>query len=190
VILKTQKNFRRIFLVLVPHRDARLVLRNYSARLFKAGFATAYHFPWVAPLAAVSRALEDAELKKCSRILREAIGSKIYADKAAVCPFEGDALFGPYIDIGDLSGALKEAAGKVTEIFPLPVIRTCLLPASDSENAALPAPPQLSFRAAAIANMHWRREDEDGAFCVKWKIGKLCWLSAARSVKNISCGDD
>jgi len=179
VILKTQKNLTHIFLVLVPHRDTRLVLRNYSADLFKAGFAGAYHFPWVAPLASLSRAFDDAELKHFSRALREIVGSKIHADKATFCAFDEDALFGPSIDIDDLSGALKEVAGKVTEIFARPVIGSCLL-TSDAENAALPAPPQLSFRAAAAANMYWRRTDEGGACCVKWKIGKLFWLPSAK----------
>jgi len=181
VDLITQKKHKNIFLALVPHRDTRLVLRKYSADLFKAGFAGAYHFPWVAPLASLSRALDDAELKHCARALREAVGGKIYAEKAAFCAFKEDVLFGPRIDISGLSDILKEAAEKVTEIFPQPVIGSCLLPLSDTENAVLPAPPQLSFRAAAAANMYWKRSDEDGAFCVKWKIGKLCWLPAARS---------
>jgi len=177
--LNTEKN-TRIFLVLVPHRDIRLVLRNYSADLFKAGFAGAYHFPWAAPVASLSRALDDAELKNCARVLREAVGSKICADKAGTCAFGEDALFGPCIDIGDLSDVLKNVTGKVTEIYPQPVIGSCLLSASDTENAALPAPPQLSFRAAAAANMYWRRKDEGGVLSVKWKIGKLFWLPSGR----------
>ena len=176
VVLITQKKLKNIFLVLVPHRDVRLILRNYSASLFRGGFSGAFCFPWAAPLASLSRALNEAELKNCSRILREALGSKIYADKAAVCPFEEEALFGPRIDIGSLSGALTDAAVKVTKIFPQPVIGTCLLPASDAENAALPPPPELSFRAAAVANLYWQRTDEGGALSVKWKIGNLRWL--------------
>jgi len=176
VILVTQKKLKRIFLVLVPHRDVRLVLRNYSASLFRGGFPWAFCFPWAAPLAALSRALDDAELKNCSRVLREALGSKICAGQPGVCAFEEAALFGPRIEIDNLPDVLKDAAGKVTEIFPQPVIGACLLPADEKENTALPPPPELSFRAAAIANLYWQRTDEGGALNVKWKIGKLCWL--------------
>jgi hypothetical protein len=177
-----------IFLVLVPHRDVRLVLRNYSASLFRAGFSGAFCFPWAAPLAALSRALNDAELKNCARVLREALGSKICAGQPGTCAFGNEALFGPRIDIGDLSGVLTDAAGKVTEIFPQPVIRACLLQANEAENAAFPPPPELSFRAAAVANLHWRRTDEGGALGVKWKIGKLCWLPPARKSEKIFQG--
>jgi len=184
VALVTHKKSKKLFLVLVPHRDIRLVLRKYSASLFKAGFAEAYNFPWVAPLAAISRALDDAQLKHFSRFLREAAGEKIRAGKAAFCAFQDAALFGPSVELGNLSdilgkGALKNAAEKVTEIFPDPVIGTCLLRPSHVENAALPEPPQLSFRAAAAANFFWKSEEKGGAVSVKWKIGKLFWLPAA-----------
>jgi len=174
--LITQKKLKDFYLVLVPHRDVRLVLRNYSVSLFKAGFSGAFSFPWAAPLAAVSRALNDAELKNCSRFLREALGNRICAARAGTCSFEDAVLFGPRIKIDSLPGIPKDAAGKVTEIFPQFVIGTCLLPASDAKNAALPAPPELSFRAAAVANLYWRRTDEGGALSVKWKIGNLRWL--------------
>ena len=165
-----------IFLVLVPHRDVRLVLRNYSALLFRAGFSGAFCFPWSAPLAALSRALDDVELKNCARVLREALGSKICAGQPGVCAFENESLFGPRIEIGGLPDALTNMAEKVTEIFPRPVIGVCLLPADEAENAALPPPPELSFRAAAVANLYWQRTDEGGALSVKWKIGNLRWL--------------
>jgi len=176
VLLVTQKKLNNIFLVLVPHRDMRLILRNYSASLFRAGFSGAFCFPWIAPLAALSRALDDAELKNCSRVLREIFGNKIYAAGAGTCAFEDVSIFGPRIEINGLPDALTNMAGKVTEIFPQPVIGACLLPASDAENAALPPPPELSFRAAAAANLYWQRTDEGGALSVKWKIGNLRWL--------------
>jgi len=178
--LISKKKDRKKFLVLVPHRDVRQEMRKYSASLFTAGFPGAFCFPWAAPLAALSQALNEEELKHFSRVLREIIGSKLYADKAAVCALEKETLFGPLIDIGDFSGAPGNAAEKVTKIFPHPVIGSCLL-TSCAESADLPAPPQLSFSAAAVANMHWTRTDEGGAFSVKWKIGKLFWLPAARS---------
>ena len=176
MILITQEKHKSIYLVLVPHRDVRLVLRNYSAALFRAGFSGAFCFPWAAPLAAVSQALNNAELKNCSRALREIAGSKICAEQAAACAFEGAALFGPRIDIDGLPGALADTAGKVTETFPRLVIGACLLQAAEAGSAALPAPPQLSFRAAALANMYWKSADKGGAFGARWKIGNLCWL--------------
>ena len=180
VLLVTQKKLKKIYLVLVPHRDVRLVLRNYSASLFRAGFSGAFCFPWAAPLAALSRALDDTELKNCARVLREALGSKIYAAKAAVCAFGDESIFGPHIEIDNLPDALTNAVGKVTEIFPQPVIGACLLQANEAENADLPQPPELSFRAAAVANLYWRRTDDGGALSARWKIGKLCWLPVAR----------
>ena len=175
----TQKKLKKIFLVLVPHRDVRLILRNYSASLFRAGFSGAFCFPWASPLAALSRALDDAELKNCSRVLRKALGGKIRAGKAAACAFEEAALFGPCIEINGLPDALTDMSGKVTEVFPRPVIGACLLSANEAENAALPPPPELLFRAAAVANLYWQRNDEGGALSVRWKIGNLCWLPKA-----------
>ena len=178
MILITQKTHKNIFLVLVPHRDVRLVLRNYSNSLFGAGYSGAYHFPWVAPLALLSQAFNTDELKNCAHILREAVGEgKINSCEASSCVFAADtALFGPRIDIGILPDSLGGAAKKATEFFTQPIIGACLL--SSAENAAfLPPPPQISFRAAAVANMYWRPM-KTGASVVgyKWKIGKLCWL--------------
>ena len=176
MILITREKHKSIYLVLVPHRDTRLILRNYSAALFRAGFTGAFCFPWAAPLAAVSQALNNAELKNCSRALREIAGSKICSNQSASCAFEGAALFGPRIDIGGLQDWLGGAAGKVTETFPQPVIGACLLPAAEAGGSALPVPPQLSFRTAALANMYWKSVDKGGAFGARWKIGNLCWL--------------
>jgi len=180
VRLVSKKKHGKLYLVLVPHRDTRLVLRNYSASLFKAGFSEAFSFPWAAPLASLSHPLEDEELKNFSRGLREAAGNKISAGKTAFCAFDEEALFGPRLDIGDLPFLLKPISEKVTEIFSSPVIGSCLLPASSAESAVLPSAPELSFSAAAVANMYWQRTDEGGAISVKWKIGKLFWLPAGR----------
>ena len=76
--MKTGKNHRERqpalrLLVLVPHRDARLPLRAWSASLFAAGQYGAWSFPWVAPLAVLSRLLTTEELKRFARTLREHI---------------------------------------------------------------------------------------------------------------------
>jgi len=180
VILKTQKDRTHIFLVLVPHRDTRLILRNYSSSLFRAGAAGAYHFPWVAPLAALSQPFSRDELKVCAHFLRKAVGEgKINAMDAAACPFtaEGTALFGPRIDIGISSDMFGEdGVRKVASVFVPQVIGTCLVSAGE-DTSALPPHPQLSFRAAAVANMYRRTTRTDTAVIgYKWKIGKLCWL--------------
>ena len=188
--METQKQHSQIFLVLVPHRDVRLVLRNYSAALFKAGVAGAYHFPWAAPLAVLSHPFNADELKHCARYIREAAGGgRINAVEAASLTFpaldqtvEGCTLFGPRLDITIPPNAFGSGASKVTCLFSPPVIGACLTP----ETSTLPPPPQLSFRAAAVANMFWRSMfsyagmQYSGATGYKWKIGKLYWLPAVR----------
>ena len=189
--MKTKKQRAQVFLVLVPHRDIRLVLRNYSAALFRAGFDGAYNFPWVAPLAALSRPLNAEELKRCANSIREAAGNgKINAGQASYAAFpmsehqEACVLYGPRLDISiprDIG-----LAAKTTGFFSPPVIGACLLPAGGGENANIPAPPELSFRAAAVANMYWRTlrqydgTQQGGAAGYKWKIGKLCWLAPVK----------
>jgi hypothetical protein len=160
---------RHIFLALVPHRDTRLVLRRYSESLFRQGYGGAYHFPWTAPLAELSSPLTPGELKDCARAARAAAGSeKIRAAEAASVPFaaggNGVSLFGARLDL-----AIPPAAfgSKAVSVFSPPVIGACLL-----ENGPLPSPPELSFRAAAVANMFWQPAHNG----YKWKIGKLFWL--------------
>jgi len=189
--MKTKKQRAQVFLVLVPHRDIRFILRNYSAALFRAGFDGAFHFPHVAPLAALSRPLNAEELKRCARSIREASGNgKITSTEASYTAFpesahqEGGVLYGPRLDISIPRDS--ELAAKITGFFSPPVIGACLLPADGDENANIPAPPVLSFRAAAVANMYWRTlrpydsAQNGGAVGYKWKIGKLCWLPPVR----------
>jgi len=176
-----------IFLVLVPHRDTRLILRKYSDTLFKAGFTGAYHFPWVSPLAAISRPFNTEELKHCARAIREAAGSKILAHEAAAAAFpsaEDDTLlFGPRLEPDITQDALRgsESSSKIISIFSPPVIGSYLLSAGEGEVSALPHPPKLSFRAAAVANMLMSTVRSGGTVIgYKWKIGKLIWLAPVR----------
>jgi hypothetical protein len=222
--LKTKKNTAKTFLVLVPHRDTRLVLRKYSDSLFKSGFPGAYSFPWVVPLAAISRSLSEDELKHCARALREAAlfleKGKISAPETSCISInmnkELDAnvelstndelsanmksgvhnnsegiLFGPCLDLSLPPNAFNEsAAKKIIALFSPLVIGSCLLPTDKVDTAALPPAPQISFRAAAVANMKWRSLQitarsygvarPDSGIGYKWKIGKLCWLPAVR----------
>jgi len=154
----------------------RLVLRKYSDALFKAGYSGAYHFPWVAPLAVLSRPLNNDELKLFAFSLGEAAGSgKINAGEGAWTAFppdSGQVLFGPRLDLAippDAPGVQK-AVG----FFSPPVIGACLMPAAVD---IVSPPPRLSFRAAAVANMFWQPLDAAG---YRWKIGNLRWLPAVR----------
>jgi hypothetical protein len=45
---------------------------------------------------------------------------------------------------------------------------------------ALPPPPETAFRAAALANMSYRRRySGEGASFFEWNIGEVRWLPAA-----------
>jgi len=177
--METKKDRAQVFLVLVPHRDVRLLLRKYSDTLFKAGFDGAYQFPYLAPLAALSRPMNSDELKQFALSIGQAAGGKINAAEGArtAFPDSGAALFGLRLNIDIAKNAPKNQ--KVINFFTPPVIGACLLSASDT--SALPPPPELSFRAAAVANMYWRPVKTDAAVIgYKWKIGNLRWLAAAK----------
>jgi len=179
-------NSDQLFLVLVPHRDTRLVLRKYSETLLNAGLsgadAYAYAVPWVAPLAALTRTLSSIELKKIAQTIKNsAVKGKFKTERALTLPFSIEEkhkrLFGPRLDIS-IPPDLLNGAGTV--LSPV-VIGTCLLSGEESETT-LPCPPALSFSAAAVANMIWRpvkltaKNSQEFAFGYKWKIGKLMWL--------------
>jgi hypothetical protein len=176
-------------LALVPHRDARLPLRKWSASLFAAGMPGAWSLPWVAPLALLKRPLSTDELKSLARALRCHInenGGKLTATTPALSALSTGAsgkeekiIFGPSLPIdfpADFFATTAEAISR--HITPL-IIGAALL--SGEEKAAfhsssfitLPTPPPISFRAAALANMVYY--EEDGNFC-EWKIGPLCWM--------------
>jgi len=189
--MKTGKQHSQVFLVLVPHRDVRLILRNYSAELFRAGFDGVCDFPCVAPLAALSRPFNEDELKHAARVLRDIAGEgKIHAAQAVAADFpikgDGAVVFGPRLNLA-IQGETLGASKKINSVFSPPVIGACLLPADGGGNANTPTPPELLFRAAAVANMYWRplhpNDDtqQSGSVGYKWKIGKLCWLAAVKN---------
>jgi len=178
--METKKERAQVFLVLVPHRDVRLLLRKYSDTLFKAGFDGAYQFPYLAPLAALSRPLNSDDLKQFALSLGQAAGGKIIAAEGARTAFPPDsekALFGLRLDI-DIAKNTPENQ-KVLYYFTPPVIGACLL--SSNDTTALLPPPELSFRAAAVANMYWKPIRAGAAVIgYKWKIGNLRWLPAIK----------
>jgi hypothetical protein len=179
-------------LVLVPHRDSRQLLKKYSGSLFAAGFWGAWSFPWVAPLAVLSSPLSHAELKQVAAIFREQSlalnpGGKMQSLPPAQSPFPDDfplgdscnakkpAVFGPALDFAVPELAVSLVGSKARHWFSPLALGAALV----SEASAPPAPPALSFRACALANMDLRPLAADG-YSYSWKIGKLCWLPPLR----------
>ncbi|MCL2194237.1 MAG: hypothetical protein FWB78_12690 [Treponema sp.] len=159
-------------------------MRIWSGSLFAAGLTGAWSFPWVAPLATLNRGLPDAELKALSRVIREYLrrdGGKFTAGLPAIAPlpFSPDDTpafaFGPTLDI-TLPETFFDDAG-LEPISPA-VLGAALLQHPPPGN--LPDPPQVSFRAAALAVARFRplpphRGHWDG-HSLEWEIGKLHWL--------------
>jgi len=181
------KRQKEIFLVLVPHRDVRVELRKYSETMAGSGINGVYNFPWVAPLASLSKPLSIDELKHFALFLRETTGTdkintaEINTSVFPVCRNNG-ALIGPRLDL-DIPAGTLEKTQKVNRFFSPIVIGAFLNLNKDNEqllkifhNSALPC-KKLSFRAAAVANMYWQPLNANEETGYKWKIEKLCWLA-------------
>jgi len=187
-------------LALVPHRDVRIPLRHWSALLFSGGLQGAWSFPWAAPLAVLGRPLADAELKNRAAALRSLInlsGGKFTGGPAVVANIADNiSILGPALNVtlpdsffsfeDDMSAKIdtstlvdmskKVDAPAFTDVVirrvsPL-VIGSALCDTASPPDAVCPA-PELSFRAAALANMCFHQLDE---FSFEWEIGKLHWL--------------
>jgi len=178
-------------LAVVPHRDARGVLRKHSEKLMGEGITGVYCFPWAAPIARLSKPLTPDELKQCARILREATGAnngKFSAGEAASCPFPArknaasSVLFGPRLDLEIPAGIFCNVTQKIKSLFSPLIIGAFLMP-KDHEaqfRDSMSLREKLEFRAAAVANMSWQPvqidTDDGGEIAYKWKIEKLRWL--------------
>jgi len=180
--MKTEKKRKQTFLVLVPHRDIRGELRKYSDLLIKTGLTDVYSFPYIAPLASLSRALNAEELKQIAHSLRKNIGSDkilVEGDDVTAFPCRENSLFlfGPRLNIVIPRNLLESGIKKVNTIFS-PLVIGCFLTKDNKKPASLSEIPHKKsvFRAAAVANMYWLPLQVDGEICYKWKIGKLCWL--------------
>ena len=192
--MKTEKSdfSRRSFprlLVLVPHRDARLPMREWSGALFAAGLPGAWSFPWVAPLAALDRGLSDAELRALARGLRErSMPGKVVAGPVGLAPLpftrrgERAHAFGPSLDIA-LPETLFPAANPGDEGPSLAgpispgVLGSALLYGPPPDG--LQDPPPIAFRAAALAIMRFSPLATGGGrgdYSFEWEIGKPYWL--------------
>jgi len=187
-----KKSAKNSFLVLIPHRDVRGVVRKCSERLVKDGLNGVYPFPWVLPLATLSQPLNIEELKCFAHSLRGFVGTaKICVGQAATTLFPTNKnkmeLLGWQVDL-DIPTNIFEVGGKKLESILSPmVIGSFLFPSAceqqiDAVKQKLNSSLRegLSFRAAAVANLSWRSFDADGEIGYKWKIGKLCWLPAKK----------
>jgi hypothetical protein len=177
-------------LVLVPHRDARLPLRAWSASLFSAAVPGAWSFPWVAPLAQLSRPLSGDELKRLAHALRLHIngdGGKFIASSpsfsalpAAICGGKKASVFGPSLAT-DLTDDFFSPIADAVKSRILPLVVGSALARPEDELALAnptPAPLPISFRAAALANMSYGPLDDGGSndYSFEWVIGALHWL--------------
>jgi hypothetical protein len=207
--IKLLKALQRL-LVIVPHRDARGILRKWSGRLFTAGFEGAWSFPWLVPLALLSLPFSAAELKSLALALREqslagggegkfktgAAAETNFPESAADVP-GARSLFGLLLEPGlrDLSFP-ESASGKILCRFSPVVLGSALLAGAGKTRsgvplAEFPPPPALSFRAAAVANMTFRSlPSGDENYSREWETGKLCWLPPVRREKRFSARPD
>jgi len=173
-------------LALVPHRDARIPLRSWSASLFSAGVRGAWSFPWVMPMAALNRPLSGAELKSRAFMLRRALsGGKFTTGHSAAAGISDNVfVFGPEVQIAIPEGFFDfEDDAVIKYVSPLVIgaalCDAALRGAGSPPDENCPA-PNLSFRAAALANMTFRpllsHNGAEDNFSFEWEIGKLYWL--------------
>jgi len=181
-----------IFLVLVPHKDARAVMLKHSESLYKNGLRGAYSFPGAAPIASLNQPLSPDELKHFARYLKNFMGNnKFYVTETSFAPMEINGkdmiLFGnridPDITTGALSGASFTGAGKINSVIqPFTAGLYFAERKNEKEIRAYLHDSRLSdfnvsFRAAAAANMFWKPY-KDTAY--KWRIEKLSWLPKSK----------
>lgn len=185
------------FAVLVPHRDCRRLLRFWSAELFSCGLLGAWSFPHAAPLALLSAPLQDAELRELARNLRRRSQDKggmprpgpatILRLAPPQVPFKL-CIYGPALELPLKAGDFGSGAGKIRTLLP-PLLGCAVL--GDSETAAPEGPENLTFRAAAVANMAYRPMlSGDRGYSFSWKIGELRWLPSRRGQGGPPDGGD
>jgi hypothetical protein len=181
------------FVVLIPHRDSARALEPYSRKLFAAGFAGAYSFPNVAPLALVSRACSRGELKALAHGLRNLSAGghdgklRALAPETVACPSPALTLFGPLLDT-PVPAPETYPVGAALYCFPRLILCAALLGPGDealTRQAALPEPSVPPFRAAMLANMSLTPLDSGApAYSFAWEIGEPVWLPTYKAVKQ------
>ena len=189
--METQHRARGIkrFIILIPHRDALKPLDDYRSRLFAAGFCGAFSFPAAAPLAMVSMPFDREELKGLSGNIRKLSAAANGKIRSAGTAFAG-TFFGPALylsaDEGEFRALFPETAkDKLVRVFFPPVVCASIVESgllSDGTsrsggNPILNEAPELSFRAAALANLAIRPlAGGEADYSFEWKIGPAVWL--------------
>ena len=172
--METLKKDTNVFLVLVPHREIRAALRKFCETLEIKGV---YPFPWVTPLAVLSKPLKADELKQIAASLRKKT-EKFNTKEPKVITFSVDetdfSLLGPELDF-EIEPEITNNSMRTIE---KPVLGMYLIPKNNTklQNKILDSIKnfsKLSFRAAAAANMYFYRNTKDSYV---WKIDKLHWL--------------
>ncbi|MDR2865365.1 MAG: hypothetical protein LBV68_07145 [Spirochaetaceae bacterium] len=184
-ILRQMVNDIIRLVVLVPHRDAVLKIRQGKRKLFSQAFFGAYSFPIAAPLARLDRPLNINELKNAAEFLREeraASGGVICGGGRGAVTFTGGYVF--FGTVLSLSAPMLSAEASPV-YFPQIILCETLIeksmekPTEDQKEMCIAAEfpladEKLSFRAAALANMVIRELETPLSF--EWKIGRAVWL--------------
>jgi hypothetical protein len=179
---------RRKFLVLVPHRDVRVVLHNYREKLIKEGVTGVYCFPLAAPVAELSRSLTDAELKQIAYLLRETVGEgKINGSEITIGAFSANeedqqiirtntngnmALFGHRLNL-EIPGNILGDNTKINTLFSPIIIGGFLIPGFSQELKKDNEQQAGAFQTFDLA--FWREKFD----CFKPLYEKLAFRAAA-----------
>ena len=179
--METLKKGTNVFLVLVPHRDIRVALRKFSETL---DIKEVYPFPWVAPLAVLSKPLKADELKQIAASLRNRT-EKFCAKEPLINAFPAGkdslSLLGTSLNLEIEPDIINKL--RFMEVIKNPVVGMYLIPKNNTKllreiPVSVKNVPKLSFRAAAAANMYFCKKSEDTYL---WKIDKLYWLPKGES---------
>ena len=186
--IKAVKSICFKFLVLVPHRDTRSLLRKHGELLIKDGLTGVYLFPYAAPIAELSEMFNADELKYTAQSLRNITnGEKFSVTETETAPFPSEKekmiLLGHGLDLKITEKVFGEGIKKIKNTFTPLMIGSWLIPESDKQQIrasqtedSISLCEKLSFRAAAVANMYWKPFKNGDEVGYKWKIGKLPWL--------------
>jgi hypothetical protein len=195
--MKTDRAGSFLFAVLVPHRNAIFFIEKFRQQIFALGLDGAFSFPAVAPLALLSRPLRGEELKTAAVEMRKLLGGGKFVLSAlpeksplggsppelpavSCCTGSPEKLsfFGPCLDMP--FPPLPESA--VLARWKKPFLAPAVLGSGDVECVyaladKLPSPPELSFRAAALANLAvYPAGNGEAEYSYAWELGRLYWL--------------
>ena len=173
------------FIILIPHRDTQRLLDIYRGNLFAAGYYGARSFPASAPLAAVSGPFSQEELKALGRNMREALlrntngRGMIQCKGSTTTGFGGKfTFFGPLLSISMEEGLFPGSAqNKILQIMNPPVLCAALVEDPETAISRAPEAPDMSFRAAALANLTIRALPSGAqGYSWEWETSPLVWL--------------